>query len=82
MSEDLKGASAKLGIIPAVNAGFGPDTDVLRGTSREQLLALRGEKINPGWTYKFYDTTPIEKDSITAPGKIDSTEGREFAALI
>jgi hypothetical protein len=40
-----------------------------------------GERVSPHWTYQFIDLSRIEAGELIVPGKIDSDEGREFAAL-
>ena len=40
-----------------------------------------GERVNPHWTYQFIDLSRIEAGELIVPGKIDSDEGRKFAAL-
>jgi hypothetical protein len=41
----------------------------------------KGERISPDWTYQFIDLARIERGESIVPGKIDSNDGREFAAL-
>jgi hypothetical protein len=41
-----------------------------------------GERVSPNWTYQFIDLARIEAGEFIVPGKIDSKEGREVAALM
>src|SRR5258707_9755965 len=40
-----------------------------------------GEQFNPTWSYQFLDLSRIEAGEFTAPGRIDSELGQEYAAL-